>query len=250
MTRYCLFHLYGPIASYGGTAVGEDRHSGNRPSKSAVLGLIAGSLGIRREEEEVHSNLAGDIGFSVIIEKTGIPVRDYHTVQSAPESAIKKQGYFLTRKDELDIGRTALSAIVTKRDYICDLMACVCIWKRNDSSGYSLEDIAKAISSPVFVPYLGRKSCPVSLPMKPVIIEADSIKDAYIKSKLFDDDLIKDFFNPDDSRIMIYWDSDGISGVKPDEEHMRRDNILSRKRWQFSYRKEYFGWINLIGGNF
>ena len=47
-----LFRLYGPLASWGEIAVGESRHTAVYPSKSALLGLLAASLGIRRDEEE------------------------------------------------------------------------------------------------------------------------------------------------------------------------------------------------------
>ncbi len=51
MARFLLFQLAGPLASWGEIAIGEDRHSAPYPGRSAVLGILASALGIRRAEE-------------------------------------------------------------------------------------------------------------------------------------------------------------------------------------------------------
>jgi CRISPR system Cascade subunit CasD len=50
MMEYLLFRLYGPLASWGEIAVGESRHTATYPGKSALLGLLAAALGIRRDD--------------------------------------------------------------------------------------------------------------------------------------------------------------------------------------------------------
>jgi CRISPR system Cascade subunit CasD len=52
MSQYLVFQLHGPMASWGVDAPGEVRHSHELPSRSALLGLLAAALGIRREEEQ------------------------------------------------------------------------------------------------------------------------------------------------------------------------------------------------------
>jgi CRISPR system Cascade subunit CasD len=52
MSQYLVFQLHGPMASWGVDAPGEVRHSHELPSRSALLGLLAAALGIRRDEEE------------------------------------------------------------------------------------------------------------------------------------------------------------------------------------------------------
>ncbi|MCV6614557.1 MAG: CRISPR-associated protein Cas5, partial [Cellvibrionaceae bacterium] len=49
---YLVFRLYGAMASWGQPAVGETRHSGTYPSKSAVTGLLGAALGIKRSQEQ------------------------------------------------------------------------------------------------------------------------------------------------------------------------------------------------------
>ena len=51
-----VFRLYGPMASWGEIAVGENRHTANYPSKSALLGLLGAALGIERDDEAGSSN--------------------------------------------------------------------------------------------------------------------------------------------------------------------------------------------------
>ena len=52
MKEYLVFQLYAPLASWGEEASGEIRHSATVPTRSALLGLLAAALGIRRDEEE------------------------------------------------------------------------------------------------------------------------------------------------------------------------------------------------------
>ena len=67
---YLVFRLYGPMCSWGDIAVGEVRPSTVHPAKSAILGLIAAALGIKRPDtarddterlalEAIHNALAG-----------------------------------------------------------------------------------------------------------------------------------------------------------------------------------------------
>ena len=81
MKEYLFFRLYGPIASWGDIAVGVQRPSFDHPSKSAIMGLLAAALGIKRNEEEKHTALVNSYNFAVMINSSGILLRDYHTVQ-------------------------------------------------------------------------------------------------------------------------------------------------------------------------
>ena len=50
MPEYLVFQLYGPFMSWGDIAVGEMRPSAMMPAKSAILGLLAAAVGIKRPE--------------------------------------------------------------------------------------------------------------------------------------------------------------------------------------------------------
>ena len=72
MKNYLLFRLYGPLASWGDIAVGTHRPSYDHPSKSAVMGLLAAAVGIRRNEENKHRELAGAYNFAVLVNSPGV----------------------------------------------------------------------------------------------------------------------------------------------------------------------------------
>ena len=58
MPDLVVFRLYGPMAAWGDIAVGEERPSFSYPTKSGVFGLLAAALGIGREEDDRHRDLA------------------------------------------------------------------------------------------------------------------------------------------------------------------------------------------------
>jgi CRISPR system Cascade subunit CasD len=172
MRHYLLFQLFGPLASWGDIAVGEVRPSFDRPSKSAVLGLVAAALGYSRDLTTQHQSLAEHIRFAVRMGQFGTYLRDYHTVQSPPG---KQPSWVCTRRDEVVYQETG--TLLSYREYFCDMLATVCLWKAGDG-GPSLVEIAHRLKQPTFTLYLGRKSCPLALPLAPQLVEADSIRAA------------------------------------------------------------------------
>lgn len=56
------------------------------------------------------------------------------------------------------------------RDYRTDVAVAVAVWGRDEQ--WSLARVAAALRRPVFVLYLGRKSCPLAAPVNPCIAEA------------------------------------------------------------------------------
>jgi CRISPR system Cascade subunit CasD len=69
MSQYLVFQLHGPMASWGVDAPGEVRHSHELPSRSALLGLLAAALGIRRDEEERLKNFNQHYSFLLCASK-------------------------------------------------------------------------------------------------------------------------------------------------------------------------------------
>jgi len=235
MGQYILFHLYGPIASWGDIAVGEQRPSFAHPSKSAIIGLIAAALGIRREEDEQHRRLAESLRFAVRIDASGELLRDYHTIQT-PTS--KKGVRHATRKSELSVAHDDLNTILSYREYRCDALYTVCLWQTVSDETYSPARIRDKLLAPDFVLYLGRKSCPPSLPFEPQIVEADSISEAFA-SAVFKTDVLLGSMSLKYPR-QVYWEGDSESGFVKQMTITRRDQPISRRRWQFSNRTEHY----------
>ncbi|MCI5211471.1 MAG: type I-E CRISPR-associated protein Cas5/CasD [Candidatus Electrothrix sp. ATG2] len=100
MQKFLVFQLYGPLASWGGVAVGGERPVAPHPGRSAILGMLAAAAGIRRDQEEQHQALEQSFGMAVRMETAGSSLNDYHTAQVPPQAALKKHPA-ITRRDEL-----------------------------------------------------------------------------------------------------------------------------------------------------
>jgi CRISPR system Cascade subunit CasD len=232
--RFLLFRLYAPLGSWGEVAVGAVRPSHAYPSRSALLGLIGAALGLRRDAETWHVRLGAALGFAVAVYEEGALLRDYHTVQ-VPGRSLLKRFQPATRADELAFPRSELNTIVSTRDYWQDALSVAGVWQKNDDPDFSLERIADALRRPHFVLYLGRKSCPPALPLAPRIVEAEDFQAALAQA---------DF--PPVEELRVASRPRRIAGEAPERigaavtfSVPRKDEPLSRRRWQFGDRIEY-----------
>lgn len=237
MTAFLMFTLDAPLASMGDVAVGERRYGSDRPAKSAVLGLVAGALGIERIDEDTHRNLAESYGYAVRSTTASRTLVDYHTVE-AP--AARKGRHWATRRDELADPKE-LGTTVTLRDYKTEVSAHVALWERTGSAPrFALEGLASALRTPAFTLYFGRKGCPLGRPPFPRIHDVPTLAEAfrqYAAAK-------KDAKGPDEPRLdgPIHADVEirGQLGEACREDRIvtRRDALVSRRRWQFGVREE------------
>ncbi len=260
MRDYLVFQLYGPLAAWGDIAVGETRPAVLAPTKSAVLGLIAAALGLRRPDtlateaerrqcEAEHAALAAGYGMAVKLTQAGLPLTDYHTAQVPSPGTGRNRKTFATRRDELTWSpRHELNTILSRRDYRQDAFAAVALWAREDAP-HSLETLRARLLAPEFVTYLGRKSCPPALPFGPQIRSAASIEEALadtsfsaVAKQLWTDDRTADWVikRMAETDPMLFWDLDAETCLPADQQgiFVRRDNPSSRHRRQFSVREE------------
>ena len=243
MTKYLVFRLYGPMASWGDVAVGTYRPTFDHPSKSAVMGLLAAAIGIRRDEDPKLRALAKSYNFAVQVDASGTMLRDYHTSQVPSSGSGRNKKYFATRRDELAASQKDMNTILSKRDYYCDAVYSVCLWGKSDEVPYSLGNMAQKLKEPEFVLYLGRKSCPLAMPVDAKVVSGRNIQDAF--STMNSDDLL-DGLQKDDS-MRLYWEGTHDAGVPMVHTITRRDDPLSRKRWQFADRQEHFAVVQPDG---
>ena len=255
MPKYLLFTLAAPLASFGTVAVGERRPTWNRPSKSQIIGLVAGVLGIERSNEAEQEKLASGLGFAVRIDCPGRLASDYHTTQAAKDVEIRRRarthGPIRTRADELACNE--LKTILSQREFRTDSGYTICLWRLETAECASLAKIADALRTPVFVPFAGRKAYPMMFPFLPSaekrpdpIVEAANVTDAFAK---FDRDMEQD--------VTALWHRHGlaaraeraifsdVSAISPHEREARviqiverRDAPESRAKWRFRLRSE------------
>lgn len=225
MTRFLVFTMFAPMVAYGEIAVGERRTGWDRPGRSAILGLVAGALGVVRTDEAAHADLDACLGLALRMEGGDRPFTDYHTVQT-PSG--KRE--FLTRTQELRHGR--IETLVSKRSYRSGSLVTAALWQRG-AALYSLEDIRDALVRPVFAPFAGRRSCPFALPLGPRIIEAETIVEV-----LEPDDRLAALGVEVGRAPWIAADTDAPGLPADAERRFRRDGYGNRSRWQFSDREE------------
>jgi CRISPR system Cascade subunit CasD len=242
MHSFIAFRLYGPLAAWGDIAVGEQRPTTPHPSKSAVLGLVAAALGIRRDDDPRHAALAGGYGFAVRVDAVGVPLRDYHTSQRA--SSIARLHHLQTRRDEL-ADRQNLATVLSTRDYRADALYTACLHYRRASRAPTPQDIAAALHRPIFALYLGRRSCPLALPLTPRVLEAEDLPGAFAACDAADASglwpvLAKQLRALPPTEAAHYWEDGVPAGELPASiTTPRYDQPGSRARRQFAPRSEH-----------
>jgi CRISPR system Cascade subunit CasD len=245
---FLLFTLYAPLASWGEIAVGETRGSWDRPSRSAVLGLLAASLGLVRENQKAHDALESGYGIAVRLDLRGAPLSDYHTAQTVAESVVKKVRP-RTRAALLESGDR--ETILSRRAYRQDALATVAVWERGARSPrWRLLELADALRRPKFLLYAGRKANALGAPLAPDVVSAGSIAEAFaarppgvrgldsrrfLRAEQWGSEVAHDAIEP----------ADGItSGLQPFRRDVRRDVSTHRMRWQFLERSVEIGLPN------
>lgn len=237
---YLVFTLAAPMASFGAVAVGERRPSWSRPSKSQVLGLIAGALGIERTEEQRQRELSSALGFAVRVDEPGTPAVDYHTAQVPPA---RRNRRFATRADELAVGNTDLKTILSRREFRTGAINTIALWRTADGAP-PLSEIEAALKMPMFVPFAGRKSHPLMLPMRPVVVAAESVPAAFHAHDRSEPPQVSALMTQHrmtwnrSSQREIYVDADAVPRSEVDRLEERRDMPESRAKWRFGLRTE------------
>ena len=229
---FCV--LAAPLGACGSLAVGERRETWDRPGRSAVLGLVAGCLGIEREDEDAHQALETGYGVALRVERLGPLLADYHTAQM-PRSVAggsSAPGVRSWRRDNL-------GTILSRRDYHTDIVVFVALWPRNDDAPWSLEAIAQAMRAPQFVPYLGRRACPLMLPLSPEVVEAVDPVAALVARAEQDRGLRLLALRPATNPVVALDAAEARSFGLPIA--MSRCGVMrsaNRQRWQFNLREE------------
>ncbi|PWC10960.1 type I-E CRISPR-associated protein Cas5/CasD [Brenneria corticis] len=238
MDNYLVFQIYAPLVSWGEAAVGEVRHTATVPSRSALLGLLAAALGIRRDDRDALHRFNQHYQVAVRpLSGRETWLSDYHTVQMPKEN---RKAPRHTRRDELrpEAGQS-LETMLTSREYRCDAYYHIAI-SETPGAPYSLGELRQALLSPVFTLYFGRKSCPPALPLAPHLLSgtlAEVWQQASREPALNDPALLT--INHADG--LCYWEQTSDTGLTPSLRISRNDRPSDRRRWQFGYRMQYAG---------
>jgi CRISPR system Cascade subunit CasD len=129
----------------------------------------------------------------------------------------------------LEVGATQL---VTRREYRTDALHTVALWERQGAR-YRLDEIAGALRRPKWALYVGRKSCPLALPLYPQIVEADTIRSAFAQRPVLPTELIDRLPIRLDERPQIASDDDA-----PGVETMQTESCFDLRDGQWRHRVE------------
>ncbi|MEU5188856.1 type I-E CRISPR-associated protein Cas5/CasD [Streptomyces klenkii] len=140
-----VLRLAGPLQSWGSSARFARRTTETAPTKSGVIGLLASALG--RGRTDAVNDLA-ELRFAVRIDQRGTRLRDFHTAHHAD---------------------TDKAMPVSERFYLADAVFVAAL--AGDS--HLIRSLDHAVRAPVYMPYLGRRSCPPQGPVELGVRDGD-----------------------------------------------------------------------------
>ena len=195
--RTIVLKFSGPMQSWGTDSHFDVRHTDFYPSKSAVVGMIAAAMGLKRNDEKISS--LDSIHFSVRVDQSGRIAKDFQTAYG--------------RKGKKEI------KYITTRYYLEDAVFIVAIGIDDELEA---EEILESLRHPYFQLDMGRRACPVP---------ADFIIGVYDKNPL---EVLKKLpwqasiwykkkSKSGEIRLPVYTDDLEVKGIA----RTRRDRLLS-----------------------
>lgn len=150
-----FLRLEGLLQSWGDASKFVIRRSMDAPTKSGVLGLICCAMGLSRQAAREELSGLNTLMMGVRIDRPGTRWWDYHTVGA-------KTG-ILNAKGVVKINQKTKEpeTLITRREYLADASFLIALQGDSDLIG----KVAEALVSPKWPLYLGRKSCPPSVPV-------------------------------------------------------------------------------------
>lgn len=131
-----LLRLAAPMQAWGSDSRFEIRRTGREPTKSGIIGLLAAALG--RSRADSVDDLCR-LRFGVRVDQEGQLLRDFHTAHQGDKTAY-----------------------VTERYYLCDAAFLVGL---ESEDRVFLQALERALRSPAFPLFLGRRSCSPTMPI-------------------------------------------------------------------------------------
>lgn len=231
MARWLVIALRAPFASFADAPGNTTRKTGDMPTRSALLGLAAAALGIRRDDEAGQAQLSDALVTASALIEPGAIMTDFHTYASLHQSARGAA----TRAEALRKKEHVVTSI-TRRDYRTDALWQGAYRLSEQPGSLTLDGIATAFRRPAFFLSIGRRACAPSHPLNPSILDAADVRDAFATHAASMPTL-------DAGRALLYsleTRADVLGVNRPFTEHRRRDQPRDRStRWTFADRPEW-----------
>lgn len=214
MANTLFLRLEGPLQAWGERGRWSVRDTAPGPTKSAVIGLIACSLGYHTDEQ--IRPLSENTRMGVRIDAPGHLITDYHTVGGGYDYPT-----LLTAQGKPKLSSSMPHTEITWRDYLCDASFLVALQSDDETL---IAQMASALQHPFWPIYLGRKSCPPARPVFDGLGQFKTLAEA-LKCDNWSDAIQH---KPHTVRGVI--ETDALSGTRC------RDHILSRRYRVFGPR--------------
>ncbi len=147
-----VIRLAGPLQSWGEHSAFSERDTVSYPTRSGLVGMFAGAMGLRRGEPLSRFD---SLSFTVRVDWPGVPLTDFHTVGGGlpPRRTVPVADGTYRGKDA--------GTLVSRRHYLSDAVFTVAV---TGPDGL-VTGIGNALNSPFWQTYLGRRSCPPDQPL-------------------------------------------------------------------------------------
>lgn len=135
-----VLRLAAPFQAWGSESKFDIRKTGREPTKSGVVGMLTAAMGRRRDDSVEDLN---SLRMGVRVDREGIILRDFHMARKIEAGKLKE-------------------SYLTNRYYLSDAVFVVGL---EGEDRRFLEYLANQINYPSYPLFLGRRSCPPTLPI-------------------------------------------------------------------------------------
>lgn len=217
-----VLRLAAPLQSWGDSSRFVRRGTADAPSKSGVLGLIGAALGYRRTD-----SVEGLLGlrFGARLDRPGTVIRDFQTART------------------LD-GRASMP--LTNRHYLSDA-AFLAVVEGDERLITSIRD---ALLRPTFPLYLGRRSCPPTLPLV-LEVSQKPLFDVLKATPWIAPPGLKQGLTSSHVKCEVLVDAEAVPReVQPEGKSLVRDLPLSfdPERREYGWREVVRAWVDVPSG--
>ncbi len=167
MKDYLILRMQGVMQAWGGHTFEDYRPTEQFPTRSGLVGLLGGVLGLDRGDISQRERLSNSFRYAVRADRrehiSSTMMTDFHTVL---KSRMAKGN-----------DKSNKNAVMSYREYLSDAYFTVALWQTEQPSPsfYTLNQLQQALKKPCYTPVLGRRSCPPSRPLFEAIREAEDI---------------------------------------------------------------------------
>lgn len=152
-----ILTLQGHLRSWGGMSLGDNRETRDHPTASALIGLLGACAGVNRHDDAALDEWFGawdcvTLTANRYSDEPPVLLMDFHKASNSLDTS----------------GKTKTDAVIGHRGYLQETVDVVAFLLQPHANPALLERARRGIRTPVYTPYLGRRSNPFSaLPWLP-----------------------------------------------------------------------------------